>query len=606
MSLITTIIDGLKPNPSSGLGGANEGYIQGFQDDIINGVAGGVADKTGGQCLVTQNSPLGMSVLVADGVVYIPNADYIANLATATKYYRVVIKAEDPVTIPSNTSGSDCQHGLDVVVDKVTVPNEYASNIATLVVTLGTPGAGAPAVPDNGYRLAEVEVVDGATQIANASITDSRTQITIDTDVLPSTTVYTTATQTLTNKTLTSPVLTTPKITTSINDANGNEVIKTPATTSAVNEVTVTNSATGNAVQVSATGGDTNIDLKLVPKGTGALLDKNGEALSPNYSMSRQAIINGNFDVWQRGTSLAVNGIVIIADRWKMYTNSSGMANTFSQADASDLSGSQYAAKWQRTAGQTGTTNFLLGTSLETKDSIKFRGKKVTLSFYAKAGANYSAASGYLVSTIYTGTGTDGEVIAGFTGSAVAKTQNNVLTTSWQKFTLTTTNVIAASVNQIGIRFDDTPVGTAGADDSFYITQVQLCAGDVALPFQPKSYTQELIDCQRYTVDMLGGSALANIIVATGECNSTTRVYSSIQFPVTMRVAPTLVAGTASNFSVGYWTGGNIALTAMSLNIATPQMVLMNFDVAAGLTANYPARIFRPGTDEKLLFTAEL
>lgn len=266
MSLITTIIDGIAPNPSSGLGGANEGHIQGFQDDIINGIAGGVADKTGGQCLVTQNSPLGMSVLVADGVVYIPNADYIANLATATKFYRVVIKDEDPVTIPSNTSGDTCQHGLDVVIDKITVPNEYGSNIATLVVTLGTPGAGAPAVPDNGYRLAEVEVVNGATQIATASITDTRTQISIN-DVVISTNIVTkTGTQTLTNKTLTSP-----KVGTAILDTNGNEVIKTPATTSAVNEITVTNAATGNAPVISATGGDTNINLDLSGKGTGVV-----------------------------------------------------------------------------------------------------------------------------------------------------------------------------------------------------------------------------------------------------------------------------------------------------------------------------------------------
>lgn len=67
----------------------------------------------------------------------------------------------------------------------------------------------------------------------------------------------------------TSGTLTTPKIVTSINDANGNEVIKTPATTSAVNEITVTNSATGNAVGISATGGDTNIDLSITAKGSG-------------------------------------------------------------------------------------------------------------------------------------------------------------------------------------------------------------------------------------------------------------------------------------------------------------------------------------------------
>lgn len=78
---------------------------------------------------------------------------------------------------------------------------------------------------------------------------------------------------------LTSPVLTTPKVVTSINDANGNEVIKTPATTSAVNEVTITNSATGNSPSVSATGDDDNLDLLLVSKGTG-VVKANGVAIA--------------------------------------------------------------------------------------------------------------------------------------------------------------------------------------------------------------------------------------------------------------------------------------------------------------------------------------
>jgi len=63
--------------------------------------------------------------------------------------------------------------------------------------------------------------------------------------------------------------LTSPKVITGINDTNGNELIKVTATGSAVNELTVTNAATANAPSVSATGGDTNIDLRLTPKGTG-------------------------------------------------------------------------------------------------------------------------------------------------------------------------------------------------------------------------------------------------------------------------------------------------------------------------------------------------
>lgn len=76
--------------------------------------------------------------------------------------------------------------------------------------------------------------------------------------------VGTSDTQTLTGKTLTSP-----KIGTGINDTNGNELILLTATASAVNEITVANAATGNAPKISATGGDTNVDLELAGKGTG-------------------------------------------------------------------------------------------------------------------------------------------------------------------------------------------------------------------------------------------------------------------------------------------------------------------------------------------------
>lgn len=71
-----------------------------------------------------------------------------------------------------------------------------------------------------------------------------------------------------------------PRFTTGIADANGNESILTPATSSAVNEITVTNSATGNPVSIAATGGDTNISLNLTPKGTGTVNVSSGIVLS--------------------------------------------------------------------------------------------------------------------------------------------------------------------------------------------------------------------------------------------------------------------------------------------------------------------------------------
>ena len=54
-----------------------------------------------------------------------------------------------------------------------------------------------------------------------------------------------------------------------IGDENGNEQIIFQTTASAVNQIDVTNAATGNAPSVTATGGDTNIDLSLAGKGLG-------------------------------------------------------------------------------------------------------------------------------------------------------------------------------------------------------------------------------------------------------------------------------------------------------------------------------------------------
>ena len=73
-------------------------------------------------------------------------------------------------------------------------------------------------------------------------------------------------TATLTNKTLTAPKFADGGF---IADANGNELIKLETTASAVNELSVTNAASGNGSSLSATGDDTNIDIDLTPKGSG-------------------------------------------------------------------------------------------------------------------------------------------------------------------------------------------------------------------------------------------------------------------------------------------------------------------------------------------------
>ena len=104
-------------------------------------------------------------------------------------------------------------------------------------------------------------------QFASSELTANRTTtlpLLTDNDTF----VFEAHTQTLSNKTLTEPKFANAGF---IADANGNEMIVFNTTANAVNFFDLTNSATGNAIDLAAKGDDANISLKLTPKGTGTL-----------------------------------------------------------------------------------------------------------------------------------------------------------------------------------------------------------------------------------------------------------------------------------------------------------------------------------------------
>ena len=306
-----------------------------------------------------------------------------------------------------------------------------------------------------------------------------------------------------------------------------------------------------------------------------------GLSYQPLNSAGKNAIINGGFDIWQRGTSFTSTASTkfYTADRWMGYCADTNM--TVTQV-ASGLTGFNYASRITRLTGQVATDYLYYSTTIETLNSIPFAGQTVTLSFWARKGTGYDASGSLLgVSAVY-GTGTNENALApGFTGSTSIISTNATLQTTWQKFTYTGT--VGTTATEIGLNFTFVPNGTAVASDYFDITGVQLELGSVATNFSRAggTYQGELQACQRYYFRQ-GGLALYQII-GGGTAESSTKCEIQIPLPVTMRTISTDISW--STLALQPYGGGTVyAVTNIYGGISSPSLASIGFNVASGLT----------------------
>jgi hypothetical protein len=316
-------------------------------------------------------------------------------------------------------------------------------------------------------------------------------------------------------------------------------------------------------------------------------------------------VLNSAMQVWQRGTSFSIAAsapYTYTADRWCM-TSSANQATTISRqatGDTTNLPNIQYAMRFQRNSGQTGVATLYNFSSFESVNSIPFAGKTVTLSFYARAGANYSATSSLLGVGLNTGTGTD-QAFFSMTGATNAILSNATLTTTWQRFTFSGT--VAATVTQMAPYFMFTPTGTASTNDYYDITGVQIDIGSVALPFRTYAATiqGELAAAQRYYFRFTGGTN--GVLIPYAYAGTTTFANGQLQFPVPMRVAPT-VLDTATLQFVNY-AGSAFAMSSVAFNETTATATQV-YGTISGATAGHAGKVSGSGATSFVGLSAEL
>jgi hypothetical protein len=321
-------------------------------------------------------------------------------------------------------------------------------------------------------------------------------------------------------------------------------------------------------------------------------------------------VLNSSFQVWQRGTSFAYTtsgvGGAYTADRYVALVPP-GPATTYSRqstADTTNLPFIQYCMRVARNNGQTNTGSIYLTSSMESINSIPFVGKTVTFSFYARKGADYSATSSILGGELNSGTGTDQNINAGFTGSTNVVTISAALTTTWQRFTYTGT--VSSTANQLGFYFYYAGTGTAGANDYFEVTGVQIDVGSVALPFRTYAGTiqGELAACQRYYWKAGGDNVYQYLGMGTAVSSTETRFL--LPHPVQMRVKPTAIEfSTLAVYDVG--GAAFYAATTVTQAVASVYTSGVTLNVASGLTTQRPfIAVTNNSLSGYIAFSAEL
>jgi len=330
-----------------------------------------------------------------------------------------------------------------------------------------------------------------------------------------------------------------------------------------------------------------------------------GSVSAPNTFGYKNRLINGAMGIWQRGTTFSgINNTPTYgADRWAAFAVGTGKNQIQLIQSTSVPAGYKYSLQFGRPASSANTYQQYVCQAIESTNMIDLQGQTVTLSFWAKTGANYSG--GALTIQISTGTGVDESVstlsagpFTGYTGNTQPINTTQAITTTWTRYSFTGTIPSNATEMAVGIAW--TPSGTAGSDDNIYITGVQLEKGSLATPFDYRDYGRELIMCQRYFVKLTGYSSII------GSRYGTSKVYGSYYLPVTMRATPSL--SNSGNWYVVNTTASDTDAAPTLFSIVSGGVVGNNVDCVWSTAFNPASYIYyiTNNTIYSLSFAAEL
>lgn len=316
---------------------------------------------------------------------------------------------------------------------------------------------------------------------------------------------------------------------------------------------------------------------------------------SPNY------IINGGFDIWQRGTSFSSATLFqYSSDRWFANSFATSVATvtrqSFTPGECPGGNETEFFLRFARTGTTPSGTSYL---QHRIEDVRKGAGKTVTLSFYARAvtagtiNVNYNQNFGSGGSSTVYGAG-----------------QNFAVTTAWTRFQVSWTlpaisGKTVGSSSYLELLFS---IPQAFGLNTLDIWGVQLEDGAAATDFRRNapSIAGELAACQRYYVRWSGSSATASD-PGIGAWTTSTVAQITFFMPVEMRVKPTSIERGGTTYLTRPGISGYVISDAVLSRSDSKTQLVIATSASSGASAGTVAQLELSNSDSSYIaLNAEL
>jgi len=287
-----------------------------------------------------------------------------------------------------------------------------------------------------------------------------------------------------------------------------------------------------------------------------AVVTRDGLGLA---SPAENMLVNGGFEIWQRGNGAFSGGASWGPDGWSNSFNGTDTLSVTRETTTVDV-GSGSSALLSYTKGTGTFTEHLRSLLLKTTEFPQLKGRTVTFSARINCGtANIIRLS---LNNFYSGT------------DHITTSSNNVASGSWQ--TLSVTATIDATATFVIPSFSFLATGNAFVDNAM------LVVGPVAAEYVPLTPADDLTRCLRYYEAKVYAS---NQYIATGQAYTTGGVIGVVPYLVRKCVTPTITFSAGSTFAVTTSAFGVSAATTVGMAAATVDAMGLQLTGASGLVA---------------------